>query len=327
MLAQFHGVIAPIADRERRPRWSVMIPTYNCARFLREALASVLQQDLGADAMQIEVVDDHSTKDDPGGVVSELGRGRVSFFCQKQNRGVPHNLNTCVNRSKGELVHILHGDDMVRDGFYLRMGRVFSDYKDVGAAFCRHVFIDSSGRQLSLSPLEQRWSGIFENSLIRLASEQRIMTPSVVVRREVYERLGGFDHRLICCEDWEMWVRIAAHFDISYETAPLAMYRMHSDSNTGRHVRTGADVRYLRKAINIFQSYLPSAIAEFVTARAKTTYAVAAVRNAFTLLEHRDIVGSAAQLAEALKLCLSTGVMQELLRRAIQKRAWRRSNA
>jgi glycosyltransferase involved in cell wall biosynthesis len=325
--AQFRGVIAPVSGEEQRPLWSVMIPTYNCARFLREALASVLQQDLGADAMQIEVVDDHSTKDDPGAVVSELGKGRVNFFRQPQNRGVPHNLNTCVNHAKGELVHILHGDDLVHNGFYVRMGRLFSDDSEIGAAFCRHVFIDETGRQLSISPLEQRWSGPFENSLMKLASEQRIMTPSVVVRRGVYEQLGGFDRRLICCEDWEMWVRIAAHFRISYETAPLALYRMHGESNTGRHVRTGADVRYLREAVSIFQSYLPSAIAQSVTARARTTYAVAAMRKAIAFLEHGDLAASAAQLTEALKLCLRNGVVQELLRRAVQKQAWSRSQA
>ena len=40
------------------------------------------------------------------------------------------------------------------------------------------------------------------------------MTPSIVVRRSVYERLGSFDRRLVCAEDWEMWVRIAAHYPI-----------------------------------------------------------------------------------------------------------------
>ena len=66
----FHSAtILPITDEGKRPIWSVMIPTYNCANYLRETLASVLAQDPGADVMQIEVVDDHSTKDDPKAVV------------------------------------------------------------------------------------------------------------------------------------------------------------------------------------------------------------------------------------------------------------------
>lgn len=62
-----------------RPTWSVVIPTYNCADFLRITLKGVLDQDPGPDEMQIEVVDDVSTKDDPEGVVRELGKGRVSL--------------------------------------------------------------------------------------------------------------------------------------------------------------------------------------------------------------------------------------------------------
>ena len=65
---------APIAGAPR-PRWSVMIPTYNCARYLEATLRSVLTQDPGPEAMQIEVVDDHSTADDPEDVVTRLGGG------------------------------------------------------------------------------------------------------------------------------------------------------------------------------------------------------------------------------------------------------------
>jgi glycosyltransferase involved in cell wall biosynthesis len=108
--------IDPVSDGQPRPFWSVMIPTYNCAQYLRETLASVLAQDPGPEDMEIEVVDDQSTRDDPEAVVRELARGRVRFFRQPQNRGAIRTFNTCIARSRGRWLHILHGDDTVRPG-------------------------------------------------------------------------------------------------------------------------------------------------------------------------------------------------------------------
>ena len=69
----FRPAIPPVPAGVARPLWSVMIPTYDCAHHLRETLVRVLAQDPGPDAMQIEVVDDHSTRDAPEDVVREVG--------------------------------------------------------------------------------------------------------------------------------------------------------------------------------------------------------------------------------------------------------------
>ena len=290
-----------------------MIPTFHCAGYLGETLRSVLAQDPGPEAMQIEVVDDHSTEDDPEAVVREIGRGRVGFFRQPANVGTTRNFATCITRSRGRLVHLLHGDDLVRDGFYATLQRAFDTDAEIGAAFCRQVFIDGKGDWVGLSPLEQPCSGRLEGALERLATEQRIMTPSIVVRREVYEALGGFDDRLRCSEDWEMWVRIAAHYPVWFEKEPLALYRMHSNSNTGRHVRTAEDMRYTREAIDLFRSHLPPARAADIVRTAKQQYALAAIRTARSLLESRDLDGARAQLAEALRLSRSPRVLASLV--------------
>lgn len=304
--------IEPVDPALARPVWSVMIPAYHCARYLGDTLRSVLAQDPGPDAMQIEVVDDHSTQDDPESVVREVGRGRVGFFRQPANVGTTRNFATCIARSRGRLVHLLHGDDLVGDGFYASLQRAFDADPAIGAAFCRQIFIDGNGDWIDLSPLEQPRSGRLEGALERLATEQRIMTPSIVVRRDVYEALGGFDDRLRCSEDWEMWVRIAARYPVWYEKEPLALYRMHANSNTGRHVRTAEDIRYTREAIDLFQAHLPPARAAAIVRTAKQQYALAAIRTARSLLVARDLDGARAQLAEALRLSRSPRVLASL---------------
>lgn len=257
--ASQHRASIPPVTGDARPTWSVMIPTHNCASYLRETLQSVLAQDPGREHMQIEVVDDCSMADDPEAVVREVGRGRVGFHRQPRNVGHVRNFETCLVRSRGELIHLLHGDDRVLPGFYATMERPFREREDIGAAFCRGVFMDERGHWAAFSELERPTRGVIENWLEVIAVQQRLQTPAVVVRRSVYERLGGFDRRLSWSEDWEMWVRVAAHYPVWFEPTMLAEYRMHSTSSTSRNVRTGENIRDTRRAIDVIRTALPSA--------------------------------------------------------------------
>ena len=292
---------APVPEGTERPRWSVMIPTYNCAQFLRETLESVLAQDPGREQMQIEVVDDASS-DDPASVVDAVGKGRVAFFRQPSNQGQISNLSTCVERSRGEIVHVLHGDDYVLPGFYDAIGRGLASSPESGAAFCRWKVVDGDGRELSIGETEQENAGPLAHALTRLASEQRIVTPSIAVRREVWERLGGFDSRLRCAEDWEMWVRIAAHYGIWYEPRLLAGYRRHDRSNTSRNTRNAEELRYSKMAIDLFEPLLPRDEARNIVSQAKRAYARTALCNAQAFAEEPDWPAVRANLAMAARL-------------------------
>ena len=298
--------LAQVPDGTQRPLWSVMIPTYNCAHYLRETLASVLAQDPGPDTMQIEVVDDCSTSDDPKAVVQELGAGRVGFFRQPKNRGHSGNFLTCLQRSRGHLVHLLHGDDFVRDGFYQRMEAGFVAAPEAGAAFCRHGYMNEAGEVFLLSDIERAESGLLKNWLERIAVRQLIQTPSIVVRREIYEVLGTFNSQLAWVEDWEMWVRIAAHYPVWYEVEPLAVYRMHGTSNTSRHIRSGENLRDVRRAVEVIGTLLPPETAAAIRRQSLYFWADDALRNRVPgFLAHGDLRTSLVQIREAL-LCSSS---------------------
>jgi GT2 family glycosyltransferase len=289
------AVIAPLPEAMQRPLWSVMIPTHNCGSYLRATLASVLAQDPGAGEMQIEVVDDASTTDDPEAIVRELGQGRVSFFRQPENVGHTRNFETCLQRARGHLVHLLHGDDLVRDGFYRRLQEGFEARPEIGAAFCRYIAIDEEDAHVKTAAREMRQPGVIDDWLLRIGTGQRLQTPCMVVRREVYEHLGGFDRRLRGAEDWEMWVRIAAHYPVWYEPEPLAVYRVHLRSKSQRALRTGANVVELRKAIEINRGHLPPGHADRVTRIARQKCAMASLRRAYRLQKAGDREGAQAQ--------------------------------
>lgn len=312
--------IPPVPAGTPRPLWSVMIPTYNCADYLRETLSSVLAQDPGPEHMQIEVVDDHSTEDDPKAVVTELGKDRVGFYRQPENVGFIRNFEACLKRARGRLVHLLHGDDYVRDGFYRRLQAAFEEHPDVGAAFCRHIYMDEQGHWQSLSPLERSDRGILEDWLPKIASGQRIATPSVVVRRAVYETLGGFDRRMFCAgEDWEMWVRIAAHYPVWFEPEPLAVYRMkRSGALTEQAGHTNRLVQDMRLATDIIGSYLPEHLpeqqADALLGQARQMYAHWALEAAEQMLTEGKPAGAVAQARLALHCSRSPAVVRSTLR-------------
>ncbi|TNC71393.1 glycosyltransferase [Rubellimicrobium roseum] len=323
------GVIAPVPDGTERPLWSVMIPVYNAAHDLRRSLGSVLDQCPDPSVMQIEVVDDFSTKDDPGSVVQELGGGRAEFFRQPQNVGHSRNFNTCIARARGHLVHILHADDFVAPGFYDRLGAVFAVHPEAGAAFCRHAIVDPDGTPKWEWDIrtERETPGIIENWLDRIAARQLIQTPSIAVRREVYERLGGFDDRIRTCgEDWEMWVRIAAHYPVGYHPDLLAYYQDSSDSLTKRSIRSGQNIKDLRLASQLCRGYLPKP-ALAANRRSYEAWAELALHWAYEGFKKGHHAAALVQLREALICSRSTRILGKArgiglfgLRQALRRR-------
>lgn len=306
--------IASLPESQDRPLWSVMIPTYNCAEYLRETLTSVLTQDPGPDQMQVEVVDDCSTEDHPESVVRELGNGRVLFFRQPKNVGPTENFNTCLRRARGHVVHILHGDDLVLQGFYRRLERALCADSSIGAAFCRCICTDDDGHWQSIAALERKTSGILTGWAEKMAVENRMPFPSVVVKRRAYEELGGFHPELYHAADWDMWKRIAVHYSISYEPLPLACNRVHSSSDTSRLMRSGANIADVRRAIEIACLYLPKPIQRELTREALRNNA----RRALGAARHFLAVGKAsaaarAQIREGLKCSFSPGILKSLL--------------
>ncbi len=248
--------VLPLNDADtRRPLWSVMIPAYNANVYLRKTIESVLIQDRGAENMEIWVVDDFSSES-PQKIVEEIGKGRVNFYRQKHNVGQLNNFSTCLNLARGQFIHLLHGDDYVHDGFYDSQENPLLTNKKIGAAFTGSNLIDENGNLINASKNLADRPGIIDDFVSVIARNQVIQTPAIVVKREVYEKLGAFNKDLNWVEDWEMWIRIACHFDFYYDPNILASYRVHSNSNTEDSITTGRFISDVLRCINIYSGYL-----------------------------------------------------------------------
>lgn len=288
----------PIIDQMpahvHRPRWSVMIPTYNCMAFIQEALECVLEQAPGPEEMQIMVVDDCSTDGDVEALVKRVGQNRVEYFRQEQNVGSLRNFETCLNRSCGEWVHILHGDDLVMPGFYAEVEELFGNYPEAGAAFTNNAFTNTlfndsdnslthDGKFLVPNPLVTA-PGLIKNFLVLNAQKLRLQPPCIVVKRKVYEQLGGF-YAVHYGEDWEMWTRIAAHYPVAYSPKCLAVYRYWADNSiTQISIANGQNIQDIIKVIDIMQGYLPESEREKAKQIARREYALYCISLARRLL-------------------------------------------
>jgi len=301
-----------------RPLWSVMIPTYNGTQYLEQTLRSVLDQDPGSDRMQIEVIDDCSTEDDPATLVKEIGQGRISFFRQSQNVGQIENWNTCIQRAQGHWVQILHQDDIVLPGFYQRLQEATTADTSIGAAFCRHIYMDEEGHWQGLSGIERKTPGVLENWLENIAVVQLIQFPSIVVKRSTYEQLGGFCPQAYSASDWEMWKRIAAHYAIWYEPQPLACFRLHSASESSRLIRTGDNIAHTHLAIEISKTYLPEAKADKLSSQAREHYALYALNTARQMLAINNRKIAFAQIQAALNCSSSLRIRIKILQLFMQ---------
>ena len=243
--------VAPVPAGPPRPLWSVMIPTFNCAKYLRLTLESVLAQAPGPEQMQIEVVDDCSTKDDPEAVVREVGQGRVAFHRKPKNGGAILNFNTCIERSRGQFVHILHGDDLVLPGFHQRIAAVAEARPELALIASRSFFINEENVVTGVSDrvprLESGGTGAED-----FYYGNPTQTPGVVVRRSFYEQHGGFLPVLVHTADCEMWSRAVSLGGGMVLTDVLCSYRHFAANDSGRLARTAENLRDLERLHGLF---------------------------------------------------------------------------
>jgi len=211
-----HGLKTPLV--------SVVIPCYNQAHFLGEAIESVLKQTYKH--FEIVVVDDGSTDN-----TSEVARRYSGIRCIEQaNQGLSAARNTGIRESKGEYLVFLDADDRLRP-IALEAGlNCFSVFPECAFVYGAYRFIASDGFPL-WRPILNR---VDKDHYLEFLRENYIgMNGTVMFRRDILESVGGFDTLLTACEDYDVYLRTARIFPIYCHNTFVAEYRKHAMNMSG----------------------------------------------------------------------------------------------
>lgn len=232
------------------PRVSVIVPTFNCARFIGAALESVLAQSYRD--YEVIVVDDGSTDDT--GAVLDAWKGRISYLLQT-NQGPAAARNRAVALSNGEFIAYLDADDLWLPGKLAQQVAFLDEHPECGLVHGEVGVIDESGQLLYERYRNARGRVVLRgHCATELLKHSVIHMPTVIERRRSYDESGGFDEGLRYAEDYLHWLRLAINgHAFGYIDEPLALYRWRA----GSLARDGtADARRSEALLRVYGSLL-----------------------------------------------------------------------
>lgn len=226
--------------REDNPLVSIIVITYNSAKFVLETLESAKAQSY----QNIElIVSDDCSQDNTVEVCKnwiEENDGRfvrTELITVEKNSGIPANCNRGVKAAKGEWVKLIAGDDLLVEnaiedltGYANFNNNTFFIFSDIG-------FIDEKGNSITKENYINKdffnLSAKVQNRMLIIGNGFFIPAATSLINKEVLLRLGGFDEEIKYCEDYPMWIKATRHdYNLSYLDVITAKYRIHSTSIT-----------------------------------------------------------------------------------------------
>ena len=194
------------------PNVSVIIPTYNRASFLPNAITSILHQTY--DDYEVIVIDDGSTDETPR--VLKQFEGKIKVLFQK-NRGASAARNLGIQEADGNYISFLDSDDQwTRKKLQIQMQRIQED-PDIKICYTDEIWI-RNGVRVNQKKRHRKYDGWFIDKMLPLCL---ISPSSVLIHREIFDTVGMFDEGLPVCEDYDLWLRINVRYPITFIPEPL----------------------------------------------------------------------------------------------------------
>jgi glycosyltransferase involved in cell wall biosynthesis len=210
-----------------RPLVSVVIPTYNNARFVREAVDSVLAQTW--QPIEAVVVDDGST-DNTAEVLAGLGDS-VKVIRQ-ENQGPAVARNTGIRNAGGSIIAFLDSDDLYMPEKIALCVAALEQRPELGVAY---TAIRVREMDTGIVYLQDQYTHGGDLSRDLFTECKGVNTSSLVVKRSYLDQVGGFDEEFFRCQDWDLMVRLAEVCEYVHVPEVLTERRLHSGSISVTH--------------------------------------------------------------------------------------------
>lgn len=205
------------------PQVSVIMPTYNRAHYIFQAIDSVLAQKYKN--VEIVVVDGSST--DESHTILKGYEGKIRYLYQEK-QGISAALNFGIERSSGQYLAFLHDDDIWFPEMLEVQMACLEAHPEVGMVHADILILDETADDPCLRKRRPSRSIPSGYILPELIIKNVIAYPTVVVRRSCLDKVGFFDPDNRLSQDYDLWLRIAQHFSIAYIDRRLAIFRWHT---------------------------------------------------------------------------------------------------
>ena len=228
------------------PKVSVVIPTYNRARYICRAINSVLSQTFTD--YEIIIVDDGST-DNTKKILAQYGN-RIVYLAQS-NQGISASRNRGIAVARGKYIAFLDSDDeWLPEKLAIQVDMLEKNEK-LGLVCSRMLILDGDGKQRGYKPEERTGKNFKE--LIEIGGD--LPTSTVITRKDCFDKMGVFDEALPPMEDFEMWVRIASKYDIYMLPEKVLAYYYHHDDQITKDMTLvyEATIKLDKKFISLFR--------------------------------------------------------------------------
>jgi hypothetical protein len=243
--------------RIKPPTISVVLPTYNGSRYIRESVESVLAQD--TDDFDLIICDDGSS-DKTWSLLQPYAGPRCRLLRNERNRGLFPTLNRLIGEAPSAWVHLWSQDDRMLPGCLRRTCDFAAEHPEVGMIYSRMRFIDEAGNFVSEGkddPTPSVLSSVFAARIMYFFGSISGNIANVSLRTDVFRELGPFREDLKVSGDYEYWVRLSGQYPIGFLPEPLIELREHRGQFSRQHTSALQFITENREIRQILRSRLP----------------------------------------------------------------------